>query len=133
MFRKYQRSASIGVLRLCVRCDLQIYPSFCVLLLFAYVRVRHDRDALRGRRFVPEVLFFQNYVPGVFAHTWSLAVEEHFYLVIPLLLLALASRRQEDVRDPFTPLPWIFLPVAVIELVARHIDQGDYRTHILPT
>jgi peptidoglycan/LPS O-acetylase OafA/YrhL len=38
----------------------------------------------------PNLLFLQNYVgPNPALHTWSLAVEEHFYLLLPFSMLAL--------------------------------------------
>ena len=40
----------------------------------------------------PNLLFLQNYVgTNPAGHTWTLAVEEHFYLMLPLVLCALAA------------------------------------------
>jgi peptidoglycan/LPS O-acetylase OafA/YrhL len=33
-----------------------------------------------------EILFLQSYLPHVFIHTWSISVEEHFYLLLPLFI-----------------------------------------------
>jgi peptidoglycan/LPS O-acetylase OafA/YrhL len=38
-------------------------------------------------RFIGEFFFIQNYYNSFWGPTWSLAVEEHFYLALPLLLL----------------------------------------------
>src|SRR5436190_151419 len=38
-------------------------------------------DVLRA---VAVLLVLQNYGPGLYGHTWSLAVEEHFYLLVAL-------------------------------------------------
>ena len=35
--------------------------------------------------YVAEVFFIQNYFPGVWFHTWSLAVEEHFYFTLVII------------------------------------------------
>jgi peptidoglycan/LPS O-acetylase OafA/YrhL len=35
---------------------------------------------------VAELSFTQNYWRAIWGQTWSLAVEEHFYLLLPLLL-----------------------------------------------
>lgn len=38
-----------------------------------------------------ELFFVQNYVDNLFDVTWSLAVEEHFYLVLPFILVVLVA------------------------------------------
>jgi peptidoglycan/LPS O-acetylase OafA/YrhL len=78
----------------------------------------------------------QNYLPGVWNHTWSLAVEEHFYLLIPVLLLLLAWQRRGG-EDPFSPLPWIAAGLMTALLAAR-VANGMARpyqhgTHLFPT
>jgi len=47
-------------------------------------------------------------------HTWSLAVEEHFYLALPLVLLALAK-----VRKDFRLVPAVSIVVSVLCLYLR--------------
>lgn len=48
--------------------------------------------------FLSVVLFFSNYNfresrPGIFGHTWSLAIEEHSYLVLGFVAVVLSKRR----------------------------------------
>jgi len=52
---------------------------------------------------VPNVFHVQNYFDTLRAHTWSLAVEEHFYLLLPLVLLALTRLRRPPDRRPPAP------------------------------
>jgi len=72
----------------------------------------------------------QNYLPGVWVHTWSLAVEEHFYLALPVLLLILA-RAFKGREDPFRSIPSIYVVVAAatfsfrILFLRRHPLVGD--------
>ncbi|MBX6316362.1 MAG: acyltransferase, partial [Isosphaeraceae bacterium] len=62
--------------------------------------------------------FLQNYFNGIALQTWSLAVEEHFYLGLPFLLILLAARRP-GVADPFRALVPVFWMVAIAALTLR--------------
>src|SRR5277367_4191347 len=65
-----------------------------------------------------EMLFVQNYKPAIWMHCWSLAVEEHFYILLPILLLLLI-RFSTDSANPFRAIPRAFLVVAVMCFVLR--------------
>lgn len=68
--------------------------------------------------FLPEALFYRNYAHGWWHHTWSLAVEEHLYLLLPPTLWLLA-RTARTAGDPFARLPWVVAAVAVGSLALR--------------
>ena len=82
-----------------------------------------------------ELLFLQSYIPGIWGITWSLAVEEHFYLTLPLMFLLLARRKRER---PFAAMPYIFGAVAVFSLACFAVGSKgngavDYFTYLYPT
>lgn len=54
----------------------------------------------------------------IWGHTWSLAVEEQFYLALPLWLILLA-RTGKAREDPFKSIPAIFVLVSVACLAIR--------------
>lgn len=68
-----------------------------------------EHQAIRWKAYLPEVLFYQSYQPDrLWAHTWSLAVEEHFYIFLPLLLLLILKiQRNRNSADPFRVIPLI--------------------------
>src|SRR6185503_12824637 len=66
--------------------------------------------------FVGEVLFLQNYIGGVWWHTWSLAVEEHFYLLLAGATWLLAKAHPSQA---FRAIPALSLIVAVTCLGLR--------------
>jgi peptidoglycan/LPS O-acetylase OafA/YrhL len=61
-------------------------------------------------------MHLQNYVASCRVQTWSLAVEEHFYLFLPAVLLFLLRLKQ------MTLLPAVAASIAVFCLVGRFFD-----------
>ena len=97
LFAELKDSGEISMGRFLVRRGFKIYPAF-------YVYVALTAALVYGLRphWVQEAFFLQNYsflhpipTPGtqLWLHTWSLAVEEHFYVGLPLLLILLHRLR----------------------------------------
>jgi len=95
------------------------------------------KEGLDTRRILAELLFVQNYYRGMWGHTWSLAVEEHFYLILPVLLATMLSMRRHS-RDPFRPIV-VVAALAGVALLGLRIRNAYFKTHyyyyicILPT
>ena len=60
----------------------------------------------------------QNYKPAIWLHCWSLGVEEHFYILLPILLLLLI-RFSSNSSNPFRAIPRTFLVLAVVCFALR--------------
>jgi peptidoglycan/LPS O-acetylase OafA/YrhL len=94
------------------RRALRLLPALGAFLLvaFAYSRVRpdapenvgFDRDLLATLGYVANwsMAFKDTFETHLLSHTWTLAIEEQFYLLWPLALVALL-RRRGDLRLPF--------------------------------
>ena len=113
LFNEYKSCGSVDFRRFFIRRGLKIYPAFYVFLfltgVLSYI-IFHT--IVSANRYIAEVFFVQNYYRGIWDHTWSLGVEEHFYIFLPILLLLLAKTSRNR-REPFDGLPWIFALVAV--------------------
>jgi peptidoglycan/LPS O-acetylase OafA/YrhL len=121
LFKEYQKSGDIRLVRFLSRRALKLYPSFYLLVAVTLIYCYFWNVPVSGRSLVGELSLTQNYIGSVWGHTWSLSVEEHFYLALPLLL-ALLLRRRPGSADPFRPIPYICLGVAVSCLALRIVN-----------
>lgn len=139
LFAEYRRFGRLDIPRFLVRRGLKIYPLFYLLWGVTLLRACVMRDpALRPEQVCSEFFFVQNYGPSLWLHTWSLAVEEHFYLLLPLVLTWMC-RTSRDRSDPFSRLPWLVIGVSIAVLAARCLTTAlvpfsyashTYRTHL---
>ena len=76
---------------------------------FAFARLLHGQTPGQALHMLwPNRCSLQNYFPHyLIGHTWSIAVEEHFYLILPLLLAGLCMTRWRHM-GPAVPwqVPW---------------------------
>jgi peptidoglycan/LPS O-acetylase OafA/YrhL len=120
LFTEYRETGRLRISLFLIRRSLKIYPSFYVFLLFSIfsvyffsLPVAFSRTALFG-----ELLFFQNYIGAFWNHTWSLAVEEHFYLALATIMLVLV-RFRSNAKDPFIFIPKLIVTIAIVILFLR--------------
>jgi len=119
LFSEYQKRGSIGFKRFFIRRSLKIYPAFyAFLILTTITSYIVFRGVSTPARYLHEIFFVQNYGQGAWDHTWSLAVEEHFYIFLPLFLLLLV-RFSSNRDDPFRILPWASLAIASMCVTLR--------------
>lgn len=134
LFREYAQSGRIRVGRFLVRRAFRIYPAFyCLLAGTICVAVWLGRPVPGWKILMSEALFVQNYGPSLFPQTWSLAIEEHFYLLLPGVFLLLRGSKER----PFASLPKACLIIMLLALGGRLLtaELMDFRlkTHLFAT
>jgi peptidoglycan/LPS O-acetylase OafA/YrhL len=134
LFREYQRRREVGAGRFLVRRGFKIYPGFYFLLLITAIYYRHASPPTI--RWISECLFLQGYLPRIWSQSWSLAIEEHFYLLLALTIAVLA-RRNRGASDPFRVLVPAIIVIAITELLVRVLwlsyRPGEMDPHLAPT
>jgi peptidoglycan/LPS O-acetylase OafA/YrhL len=70
------------VVRFLIRRGFKIYPSFWAMIGCTIVFLLLTEGRVSPIALFCELAFVQNYGPGLWVNTWSLAVEEHFYLLV---------------------------------------------------
>ena len=115
---EFAATGGIGVWRFWTRRGFKIYPPYYVLMVVTAVGLFAARGTEPAGMW-SELVFLQNYLPHIWQHTWSLAVEEHFYFMLPLLLAFLARKGRLGL------LPWVFAALAVACLVMRVVEFAN--------
>jgi peptidoglycan/LPS O-acetylase OafA/YrhL len=137
LFQEHLKTGEMSPARFLIRRGFKIYPSYYVFLAAMVVVGLGHRHGPSLKKLIIAALFAQNYVPsagvwyGLSGHCWSLCVEEHFYFLLPILLLVL-----HRVTGHFRAIPVIAVIVAGIALAFRiRIAHREFSfiTHIAPT
>jgi peptidoglycan/LPS O-acetylase OafA/YrhL len=105
LLAEHARTGAISLARFYLRRALRLLPALALTIVLALVvaaTVRHDLAAATGGQAIAAALYVANWYiaaghsGGLLNHTWSLALEEQFYLAWPVLLwglLAVGGRR----------------------------------------
>jgi peptidoglycan/LPS O-acetylase OafA/YrhL len=92
-WKERARFGDVDLLRFWARRWLRTIPPYLIALALAWVAVLTER----GQSFnLGYLVFIQNYYQTIpfFVVSWSLCIEEHFYLIVPLLLVWGASSKR---------------------------------------
>ena len=118
LFKEYQRTGSMRPWRFLMRRGFKIYPQFYLLLVVVFLT--RFSNGNQGSMWA-DALFVQNYArhAEILTHTWSLAVEEHFYLLLTLALFSMMRRS----KSGFDNLPWWILGASLLILSMRVVTS----------
>jgi peptidoglycan/LPS O-acetylase OafA/YrhL len=135
LFREFQSTGAIDFRRFVLRRAMKIWPPFYVLLATTATILFFTQRPFPIGGVLANAFFVQNYFfwPSKWhlawmGHSWSLGVEEHFYLLLPILLIGLMALRKRS-TDPFKSIPHLFILIAALCLAFRCLLQppGVYR------
>ena len=113
LVQELQRTQTIRVGRFLLRRMFKIWPGYYFYVFFEILLHRHPLHTFLWQN----LLNIQNYAGSSLLHTWSLSVEEHFYLLLPVTLLLIY--RSPRLRR-WTP--HILLSLCLLVLLGRLIS-----------
>ena len=133
LFNEHNQHGSISFKRFFIRRGFKIYPQFYTMIGASIIIGILLGHLIVPKSILPDLFFLQNYLPSYWIHTWSLAVEEQFYLTLPILLICLSRRTDGPV---FSSVPIIFICIAVTCFLLRVltitlVPYSDL-THLFP-
>jgi peptidoglycan/LPS O-acetylase OafA/YrhL len=120
-FREHGANGRVALLRFWQRRWWRTIPPYCVALLLSWAAVRVARHEPFDFGYL---IFAQNYYQRLpfFLVSWSLCIEEHFYLFVPLIV-SITSRLR-------APLHGVFGSLMALSIVSRWlvVDAGHAAT-----
>ena len=124
LVKEWKVRGRIDTRRFLIRRGFKIWPQYYVYILLMLVAGHRTFHQLLGN-----LLNIQNYIGGV-AHTWSLAVEEHAYLLI-VLVLYIAARARVRMRSLFLFFALLALTSSLLRLYTIHLGKDYFDpTHV---
>ncbi len=134
--REFEKDHRINIPKFLLQRGFKIWPSyyffltFGSLLAFLLYQKTHPAFIIPFRDIERYVFFYQNYVEEpihwTFDHVWSLCVEEHFYIMLPLLFftIQLFVNRKNKIRVLYM---FVFLAI-IMGVVFKYISLYYTRT-----
>nr|MBP6315968.1 acyltransferase [Chitinophagaceae bacterium] len=124
LFSEYKKTQQVNIRRFLIRRGLKIYPSFYFFLIVNILINYFFQDIIPTiPRLLSELFYVQNYLPYIFTHTWSLAVEEHFYIILAITLFILWK------YSLFSPKPRYIIYLGILLLTVYVLRMVLYTAH----
>jgi peptidoglycan/LPS O-acetylase OafA/YrhL len=123
MRAEYEKNAKVNLRHFWLRRALRILPPLYLVVLGSVLLALavYPPGTVRSPAVASQLLFYANYyhgaaeVPGT-SVIWSLAVEEHFYLLFPLLYVAMQRWRLSGIHQA-----WLLWGLCAMVLIWRYV------------
>src|SRR5262245_52834501 len=136
LFRELRDRGTVASGHFLIRRGFKIYPAFYFMLACTLVPVLAVGVERPVDRIVSELFFLQSYTSGLWRHTWSLAVEEHFYLLLALLFAVATAGRMRAYFGLRSVLGLYVVTAAVCLLLRIRLSTSlsySHMTHLFAT
>jgi peptidoglycan/LPS O-acetylase OafA/YrhL len=90
LINEYEKTGTVSIKKFIIRRTLRIFPLYILFLIIATLLHVFGRNVTSWSSLFYAYLYIYNFVPTkiytfFLGHTWSLAVEEHFYIIWPIV------------------------------------------------
>lgn len=136
LFTEYKKTKTIQPALFLIRRGFKIYPLFWATIIYVVIVHNFTGFGTTNNDLFAELFFYQNYTTnGMLKVTWSLAVEEHFYiLLIIAVTLAVKFKKLESIKG-FHVFTFTILAYCLIARIITSIQFPTYSfiKHYSPT
>lgn len=113
-----KKNSAISLFNFYIRRSLRIFPLYFILLFSVFLFHVVGQNVTNFKSLMFAGVFFYNFIPkawysAVLGHTWSLAVEEHFYLLWPFVFITFSK--------DFKKLSLVLLVCFLLSLIAAMV------------
>jgi peptidoglycan/LPS O-acetylase OafA/YrhL len=86
VINEYKEKNKVDFSRFLIHRGFKIYPSFYIFILTSIAFYHFTNHAFYDWKImISELFFLQSYLDRIWSHTWSIAIEEHFYFGAAIL------------------------------------------------
>lgn len=125
IFKEYSLYHSFNAKRFLIRRGFKIYPSYYIFLITAFVfniLVTHGKGPYHLIQLFHESIFVSNYLSYTNLHLWSICVEEHFYVLLAILLFFLIRYGKIERRY----FVYVYVGLLILGLACRFYNYIHY-------
>jgi peptidoglycan/LPS O-acetylase OafA/YrhL len=113
LFIEYKKTGSINLKQFIIRRGLRIFPAFYLFILALFILGLFIETNTSLKQLFMAAVYWFNHTPraeynSILGHTWSLAVEEHFYIIWPIIFLLLTKIKSQTTTIIITLILLIF-------------------------
>ena len=96
LFLEYEKTGSVNLKQFIIRRGLRIFPAFYLFIITLFTLGFFIETNTTPKQLFMAAIYWFNHTPrseynSILDHTWSLAVEEHFYIIWPLIFVVLTK------------------------------------------
>lgn len=134
LIREHAETGGISLKGFYLRRAFRILPPLYTYLLFVIIFSAIVHLALQPGPMLASAFFYRNYAPGLqwsTEHTWSLSVEEQFYLLWPPVLVWVSNRRGRGAAATLATVLIAITPLLRVVTKLSHISIFAQKEAIL--
>jgi len=137
LFKEFQKYGGINPKLFLIRRGFKIYPIYYLTYIF-YILAIIMEHTLKLKKVFFDLVFIQNYALGwgyAYPASWSLAVEEHFYFGVVLLLYLIFNKKiirfNDFTENRFSAFEKLLFAILVCVFILRIISNIEFSNQIV--
>jgi peptidoglycan/LPS O-acetylase OafA/YrhL len=131
LFTEFNSKGKVNIKRFLIRRGFKLYPLFYAFIIITVISKILLNESVSWKIALYESTFTRNYFGGFWAHTWSLCVEEHFYIIFSFLIYMLCNKTNfiYNVKKLNRVFVFIFAASLILRILSLMIELKFGENH----